>query len=193
MTRLGYHIVEIKWRLLLLLVLYPGIAATADPNSLLQSGRTQFYRATQSEAALDSAIATFRMLRTDSSIFEALVDTYLGALTCLQGKHALLPTRKLSLVNKGLAKMDKAISRNPKNVEALFVRASTTFYLPFFFNRGEQAQEDMQRLSELLPGHAGRFPDDLVQNVAEFLLENGDLDDTQRRELLIMQERLALR
>ena len=47
------------------------------------------------------------------------------------------------LSQQGLRELDNAVDRDPSNLEARFIRAATTWHLPFFFHRREQAENDL--------------------------------------------------
>ena len=74
---------------------------------------------------------------------EPVVDAYLGSLDLLESARTFAVWRKHTLAADGLEKLDRAVSRAPDNLEARFVRALTTWHLPFFFHRKEQAEQDL--------------------------------------------------
>jgi hypothetical protein len=74
---------------------------------------------------------------------EPVVDAYLGSLDLLESARTFAVWRKHTLAADGLGKLDAAVNRAPDNLEARFVRALTTWHLPFFFHRKEQAEDDL--------------------------------------------------
>ncbi len=74
---------------------------------------------------------------------EPVVDAYLGSLDLLESARTFAVWRKHTLAADGLEKLDAAVNRAPDNLEARFVRALTTWHLPFFFHRKEQAEQDL--------------------------------------------------
>lgn len=167
------------------------VGQTPQGDSLMVEGRELFYQSVESDEFIDPAIHIFTGLQSESNQYYTTATTYIGALTCLKGKHAFWPRKKFEYVNEGLKIMDEALAQDPNNLEGLFIRATTTYYLPFFFHRKEQSQQDMRNLSRLiLEFNTDTYPEDLVQNVIGFLRENAELSDTQSRELLTMQSEM---
>ena len=74
---------------------------------------------------------------------EPVVDAYLGSLDLLESARTFAVWRKHTLAQTGLEKLDTAVNQAPEDLEARFVRALTTWHLPFFFHRKEQAEQDL--------------------------------------------------
>jgi len=165
---------------------------TPRSDSLLTEGRDLFYKSVETEEFINPAIDIFSTLQSESNQHNITAVTYIGALTCLKGKHAFWPQKKFEYVNDGLKIMDEALAQETNNLEALFIRATTTYYLPFFFHRKEQSREDMRQLSRLLlEFNTDTYPKELVQNVIAFLRENADLSETQSQELFTLQTEMV--
>ena len=117
---------------------------------------------------------------------------YIGALKALEGKHALFPMTKYKRAVKGLEIMDKGVAIHPEDIESLFIRGSTCYFMPFFFKRSETAQQDFQSLIRLLPENHMQYPDWLVNNVIDFLFQYADMTPEHRQQLEIIQKQLEL-
>ena len=74
---------------------------------------------------------------------DATLKAYIGSLQLLESARTWALWRKHTLSEDGLAEMDAAVNADPNNLEARFVRALTTWHLPFFFHRKEQAEADL--------------------------------------------------
>ena len=74
---------------------------------------------------------------------DATLQAYTGSLQLLESGRTWALWRKHALSEEGLAEMDAAVTADPNNLEARFVRALTTWHLPFFFHRKEQAEADL--------------------------------------------------
>jgi len=146
---------------------------------ILSQGRLLFYQSLDQESKIEPAEALFEQI-AGSAEYGARAKTYLGALTAIRGKHSFWPHKKFILAKQGLAMMDRGLEENPDDIEALFIRGSTCYYLPFFFGRQNDAQRDFKHILEQLPGQWRRYDRDLVVNVIEFILENGDLSADER-------------
>ena len=115
-------------------------------------------------------------LATDS-LTRTRAAAYLGALEVIRAKHAFLPTSKVSHVRRGLRTLDAAVNAHPSDIEIRNLRLLSTFYLPFFFRRGDSAREDLRTLAELLPQDPFAMPPEATLGVLDFVLENGELID----------------
>jgi hypothetical protein len=154
-----------------------------EPDELLRTARNLFYASVEDESSLNKALTAFRRLAKFGGKWKAKATTYIGALYALQGKHAFWPHKKLEYVNKGLDVMDRGLKMNPLDIESLFVHASTCYYLPFFFDRADEAENNFQRIVDLLPSKSAEYDSTLVVNAAAFILENITLDSAERRML----------
>ncbi len=67
----------------------------------------------------------------------------MGSLELLDAAHTWAIWRKHALSQEGLGTMDAAVNAAPGDLEARFVRALTTWHLPFFFHRKQQAEADL--------------------------------------------------
>jgi hypothetical protein len=108
----------------------------------LAGARMQYFAYLQgNRAAGEKARATFRALSHDYP-GHAVVDAYSGSLELLDAAHTWAIWDKRRLANEGLARMDQAVNRAPGDLEARFIRAASTWHLPFFYKRREQAASD---------------------------------------------------
>ena len=108
----------------------------------LAEARTQYFADLQgNRAAADKARASFASLSRDYP-GDPVVDAYSGSLELLDAARTWAIWDKRRLANEGLKKMDQAVNRAPGDLEARFIRAASTWHLPFFFKRREQAASD---------------------------------------------------
>jgi hypothetical protein len=101
---------------------------------------------------------------------DPVVDAYLGSLELLESGRTLAVWRKHTLAQEGLDKLDAAVNAAPDNLEARFVRALTTWHLPFFFHRKEQAEQDLAYLGPRAEQGArdGRLPSPLAAAALDY-------------------------
>jgi hypothetical protein len=165
----------------------------SSPDSLLLHARTLFYRSVENESSLPNAIAAFKRLEQYGGKWKATGLTYRGALEALKGKHAFWPHKKLEYVNKGLPLMDRGLAMQPDNIELLFVHASTCYYLPFFFGRGDEAERHFRKIISLLPTMADNYSPELVENAISFIRENIGLSQEERLALDAVSPSLGMR
>jgi hypothetical protein len=132
--------------------LTPSLLGAADANRpqtgtgfagrLAEARRAYFADLEGQHGADDRARQQFAALAAERPN-EPVVDAYLGSLDLLESARTFAVWRKHALAADGLEKLDGAVNRAPDNLEARFVRALTTWHLPFFFHRKEQAEQDL--------------------------------------------------
>ena len=94
----------------------------------------------------------------------SLVRAYYGSHRLLAAAKAWAPWEKYALSKEGLTELDAAVAGAPHETEVRFVRAMTTYHLPFFFGRRQQSTRDFAHLAEQAPQatHAGKLPPSLA-------------------------------
>jgi len=123
-----------KLRLLLAIFLASSAVLRAEDRfkQRLAEARTQYLDYLQgNRSAGDKARATFKMLSHDYP-GNSVVDAYSGSLELLDAAHTWALWDKRRLANEGLARIDQAVNRAPGDLEARFIRAASTWHLPFF-------------------------------------------------------------
>jgi hypothetical protein len=127
----------------------PGaLAAPAPPD--FDAAFQQFQRANGGDkAAIEPAAESFGLLSAGAPQ-DPVLRAYLGAATALRATATLLPWRKMSFAEEGLAQIDKALAQLqpahdqpayrgvPASLETRFVAASTFLRLPSMFNRRDR-------------------------------------------------------
>ena len=114
------------------------------------------------------------------SRYTGRAQVYIGALVALKGKHAFLPHTKFKWAKRGLAIMDDGLRKSPDDIEALFIHGTTCYHLPFFFQRGDDAQRDFKEIVKRMPLQIHTYDPKLIKNVVLFLLENAKLTDDEK-------------
>lgn len=154
--------------------------AEAPRNSSLRLARlrVQYALSVGDEAFLDAAMEEIERLRVlgGDARLDNLLDGYAGALKVISGKHAFWPHQKLSRVKDGLRVLDSSVSEAPEHVELRYLRLVSTYYLPFFFNRGESASDDLATLVSLLDRNSDGVPADVLVPATDFVLQNAELE-----------------
>jgi hypothetical protein len=74
---------------------------------------------------------------------DTVVQAYIGSLDLLDAARTWALWNKHVLSQQGLRELDQAVEHDPANLEARFIRAATTWHLPSFFHRHEQAESDL--------------------------------------------------
>lgn len=161
-------------------------------SELIAEARTLFYASVEDENQIRPAIKLFRKIEKKDSSLAGRSLTYIGALTALRGKHAFLPHNKLKWVKRGLALMDEGIQKSPEDIEALFIHGSTCFHLPFFFERGDDAQEKLKRIVALLPSEKENYDAQLLKNTIEFIEKNAELTEAEKDSLRNVKTEISI-
>lgn len=108
-------------------------------------------------------------LRRSLALLEPLVSqskpdplalAYFGSGRLLESAHTFAVWKKGRLAKEGLELLDRAVNAAPSNLEIRFLRAATTYHLPFWFKRREQSQSDFNQIAKR----------------AEFAAQSGELD-----------------
>nr|WP_316640770.1 hypothetical protein [uncultured Roseateles sp.] len=135
------------------------LGLAAAPEAQVQAATQQFQAAAKGDAsAVDKSAEAFaELLKAEPG--NPLLMAYLGASTTMRASTTMLPWKKMSLVEDGLAWLDKALAMlqpqhdvpQPGHVavslETRFTAISTFLALPSMFNRGPRGAK---LLSELL-------------------------------------------
>jgi hypothetical protein len=108
----------------------------------LAEARKDYFAGLQGDRAAGAkARASFAGLSRDYP-GSPVVDAYSGSLDLLDAARTWAVWEKGRLANEGLSKMDQAVNRAPDDLEARFIRAASTWHLPFFYKRREQSASD---------------------------------------------------
>lgn len=75
---------------------------------------------------------------------------YLGSSQTMVGRDSWNPLTKMSSVNKGIAKIDKAILKNKDNITNRLIRIHTSLALPGFLGREDKIKPDLDYLVGLI-------------------------------------------
>ena len=139
----------------LTLVARPACAAEA---ASFEAAFATFQRAAAGdESAIDSAVKQFASL-ADADPADPLLLAYSGAATALQARATLLPWKKMSYADDGLARLDKALALlqpahdtllhrgTPTSLETRFVAANTFLGMPAMFNRGARGRSLLEQV-----------------------------------------------
>jgi hypothetical protein len=154
----------------------------ALPVNDLEKARLLFYASVDNGKLIDSALVSFNRLAQQQPSWQFRAQTYVGALTALKGKHALLPTEKLKWTKKGLKLMDQGLAENPDDIESLFIHGMTCYFLPFFFKRHAEAEKNLKKILFLLPERHSEYDLVLLQNAFRFIAEQVPLDNTEKKQ-----------
>ena len=145
------------------------VRSTSFDQRLVEARRQHFAGLQGDHAAADKAHTSFAALSREFP-GDPVVEAYSGSLELLDAARTWAIWNKRKLANDGLAKMDQAVSRAPGNLEARFIRAASTWHLPFFYKRREQAADDFTYIAPRAEAAAakGTLPPELAAAALDF-------------------------
>lgn len=125
----------------------------AQTSAAFQQARSEFRQAHENSQIEASAATLKQLLQQEPG--NPLVMAYSGAATSKLAITTLLPWKKMSYAEEGLATLDKALQllskeKNPAavEIEVKFVAAVTFLAVPDFMNRSSKGQQLLQEAAE---------------------------------------------
>ncbi len=156
------------------------LSSSQPPSRQLAAARAAYYAALQGKSdAAEQARERFAALVREHPQ-DPTLRAYSGSLELLEAARTWAFWRKHTLSVEGLHTMDAAVDADPGDLEARFVRALTTWHLPFFFGRKQQAEADLQFLGPRAEqaAHTGALPPPLAAAALDYwgqvLADRGD-------------------
>ena len=152
-------------------------------NQILEKARALYYEAVEDEDKIEGSFQLFEDLMKNNDRYKGVAKTYLGSLTAMKAAHAFWPVKKLNLANDGIDMMEEGVALDPDNIESLFIEGTTLFYLPFFFGKADEAEENFNRIITLLDENAiKKYDHEMLVNVLDFIMENAELTKDQMKK-----------
>ncbi|HOX18759.1 MAG TPA: hypothetical protein PKW82_09905 [Spirochaetales bacterium] len=173
------------------------MAQTVDPYAgftpgTLELARSSFYRAVDSLAATESAIAELvARLGTERRSWPLVARAYRASLEGLVGKHSPGLLEKFNRVNAALEQWRGLVEAAPDSLELRFLRYSFFSQLPAMFGVGSYLAPDREALVAIFEkGGDARVPRDQALDMVSWLLKEGKLSAPERRRLELAASRL---
>jgi hypothetical protein len=159
-------------------------SANPDTETINQI-RKLFYEAVESEEKLEELENFFgKNFNEKSLIYHPALLAYTGAIDALKAKHAFNPFTKFSRVLSSLNILERAVNREPNNLEIRFIRFSILHNLPGFLGYGKERNDDMMVIvSQLAKKDYTKYDPKLQIHVIEFMLGSERLNDSQTVQL----------
>jgi hypothetical protein len=159
-------------------------SANPEPETVNQI-RKLFYEAVESEAKLEELENFFSKNFTDKAlIYHPALLAYTGAIDALKAKHAFNPFTKFSKVISSLNTLERAVNREPNNLEIRFIRFSILHNLPGFLGYGKERNDDIIVIvTQLANKDYIKYDPKLQKNVIEFMLDSERLNASQTVQL----------
>jgi len=156
------------------------IQASAQAITPKKQLRQQLIRAINNSNTTDSMYNSLIAMPVKSPV----IIGYIGTLQALKAKHSWNPYSKVKQVTNAEKTFEKAIKADPHNLELRYLRYSVEHNLPKILGQSKNMAADKQ---EMLSQIAKKQPNDedkeLVINVINYLLQNGDHAAVERADL----------
>jgi hypothetical protein len=113
---------------------------------------------------------------------------YLGSAITMMANTTGNPIKKMTYVNKGTAQMDKAIKKDPDNINIRLIKAFNSKNLPGFLNRSHFAIEDFEYIADLIeknPDIQQEIRKTFYSNLVELYEEDKDKDNVEHYQKLL--------
>lgn len=168
--------------------------ASSNPEAeTINQIRKLFYEAVESEDKLEELENFFSKNFTEKAlIYQPVLLAYTGAIDALKAKHAINPFTKFSRVLSSLSTLERAVNREPDNLEIRFIRFSILHNLPGFLGYGKERNDDIAVIvSQLSKKDYIKYDPKLQKNVIEFMLDSERLNASQTVQLKKLAVALA--
>lgn len=131
--------------------------------SILDEVRTNYNKLAADKELCKKMILELEETKNNSDIHLA----YLGGLQAIWANHVFSPISKLKTFNKGKKNIEKAIEKEPDNVELRFIRLSVQKNAPSFLGYQSNIKEDI----EFIKNNRSEIKSDILNKHIEPLLK----------------------
>lgn len=129
----------------------------------LHSIRLHFYSYPSNKSLCKSAIEEFESKQNLSNTYLG----YLGYLQTVWANHTFNPVNKFSTFNKGKKNIEKAIKKNPNDIEIRLIRLAVQKNAPSFLGYNDNINED----SEFLKNNRNQIKSEVLLKNIETILK----------------------
>lgn len=176
---------------LLFLVIYANLFASRDQssnqtyNSVLEKLRMTYYSGVEEYDYIDSLQTYIEdIFGKNISDYPPTILAYKAGIDALKSKHAFWPFKKMSYLNDSMSLFEEAIAKDPENLEIRFMRFSILYYVPGILGYGNETEEDLDVVYQLLLERDYSALDYEIQNgMIEFLLMTDLLSKDEENKL----------
>jgi len=144
-----------------ILVLCSAYGTPPEKGQDLDRLRSQYINAASDKSVCEELMESLRSQPHKTSTQWA----YLGALESIWAKYVFNPISKLNTFQKGKAKIENSIAKEPNNVEIRFLRLSIQKNIPFFLGYSQHIEEDESFLKNNLSGISSELLKTMVENI----------------------------
>ena len=164
-------------RILIILICFimPLQSSAADP--FLEQVRNLYVLAAEQEKSCEELIKNLEPYNENN---HPLYAGYKAAATMLMAKYVFSPFSKLNNFKKGKNLLEKAISKDEKNVELRFIRYAIQLNAPSFLNYKDAVKDDK---TYLINNYNVLTDSQLKYNIYQFFKNNSVLTADDKKKL----------
>lgn len=126
--------------------------------------RSNYYKAVQDKELCEKMIAELTKTKDNSATHLA----YLGSFQTISANHVFSPFNKLNNFKEGKGNLEKAVKKEPNNVEVRFLRLSVQKKAPSFLGYKANINED----TEFIKKNYHQIDSEVLQNYIQKLLKD---------------------
>jgi hypothetical protein len=121
----------------------------------------------------------------------AVIMAYLGSVQAIKAKHAWNPVSKMSYLSKGFETINKAVAKDPNQLEVRFLRFSLQYYVPSFLGYNKSLMDDKNKILSILKNTHNSKLDvngEILKNMVNFMI---DSKKCNAQEIAVLKKVLA--
>ncbi len=181
--------------IIIILFFTQNLNATAISNSDLQFLRTTYYSAVENENDIELLNSFIKsQFGNDINNYPALILAYIAGIEALNSKHSFWITTKYKYLVKSMELFNKAVEKDPDDLEIRFMRFSILHYVPGIVGYSNERESDLNTIYNLLiKRKQTSVPNDIQLGMVQFLIDSDRLDEKQTSELLKLKNNMALK
>lgn len=106
---------------------------------------------------------------------DALTLAYLGSVEAILGKHAWNPVDKLSYLKQGFTTINRAVAKDPNQLEVRFLRFSLQYFVPSFLGYSKNLISDKNKIVSILKTHPSddiKVDGEILKNMVNFMIDS---------------------
>jgi hypothetical protein len=161
-------------------------------NEDLQYVRTTYYSAVENEdeiVTLNNYIT--KRFGNNKNNYPPIILAYVAGIEALKSKHAFWITTKYNYLVKSMEIFEKAVEKDPNNLEIRFMRFSILHYVPSIVGYGNEKNADLNTVYSLLvKKRSQNLPNDIIAGMIQFLIDSDRLEPNRVEELIKLKNDL---
>lgn len=146
------------------MILFLLVVSTA---TVVHATDLEYLRKSYAKAVNDESLCESIITKLSGKFESHVHSAYLGAYQTIWANHVFNPISKLSTFTKGRVAIDKAVSKDPNNVEIRFIRLSVQKNCPSFLDYNSNIAADKKFIKD----HMSSITSEQLKKMVKELLE----------------------